>query len=809
MNIIKKFPAKFKSRCCFIGFLIQFMSIHAYAQLTVGVNPDILNKDWASKWVTCPVISGTEFGVYLFRKDFTLNMEPKQFIIHVSADNRYKLYVNEKQVCNGPARGDLLKWYFESVDIASYLKKGRNVITAEVWNFAEFRPPAQFSSKTGFILQGNTSAENVINTDSSWRVFRDVAYSPHNALDFYIIGPGEKFNSELHPWNWMQGDFDNSTWSKCKELEQGKPLNCLGVWGGPSRYVLYPREIPAMEEKLQRFSSIRRSNLSNIPESFLRGDQALIIPSHTKTKILFDQTNLTNAYPVLTFSKGKKSEIKLTYAEALFSEKNEKEKGNRNLIDNKKIIGYEDVIIADGGDNRTFKSLWFRPFRYIEMEIETQDEALTINDFYSIFTGYPFVEKASFKCDDSLLTDIWNVGWRTQRLCAMETYFDCPYYEQLQYVGDTRIQAFVSTYVSGDSRLVKQSISSIHESRLPFGITQSRYPSYQTQIIPPFSLVWSTMVYDYWMLNDDKPFVRSMFPGIMDVLNWYESKLDSTDMLGHMEWWNFVDWVRFKNWGLGTPPEQADGHSAVLTLQYVYTLQKTAILFKAFNMKDEAARYTNLAERIKTAVYKTCWDKQKGLLSDTPDKGNFSQHANALAILTNTIPQEMQASVASKILNNKEIAECTFYFRFYLTEAIEKAGLSDQYPDMLGPWKQMLDNGLTTFAEEPDPTRSDCHAWSASPVYHFLSVICGIKPNEPGFKTVRIEPHLGRLNWIEGSMPHQLGTIKVSLKKDKQNNLTGTVTLPEKLNGIFVWKDQSTSLKGGINQVQIKFHKKQ
>jgi len=809
MNIIKKFPAKFKSRCCFIGFLIQFMSIHAYAQLTVGVNPDILNKDWASKWVTCPVISGTEFGVYLFRKDFTLNMEPKQFIIHVSADNRYKLYVNEKQVCNGPARGDLLKWYFESVDIASYLKKGRNVITAEVWNFAEFRPPAQFSSKTGFILQGNTSAENVINTDSSWRVFRDVAYSPHNALDFYIIGPGEKFNSELHPWNWMQGDFDNSTWSKCKELEKGKPLNCLGVWGGPSRYVLYPREIPAMEEKLQRFSSIRRSNLSNIPESFLRGDQALIIPSHTKTKILFDQTNLTNAYPVLTFSKGKKSEIKLTYAEALFSEKNEKEKGNRNLIDNKKIIGYEDVIIADGGDNRTFKSLWFRPFRYIEMEIETQDEALTINDFYSIFTGYPFVVKASFKCDDSLLTDIWNVGWRTQRLCAMETYFDCPYYEQLQYVGDTRIQAFVSTYVSGDSRLVKQSISSIHESRLPFGITQSRYPSYQTQIIPPFSLVWSTMVYDYWMLNDDKPFVRSMFPGIMDVLNWYESKLDSTDMLGHMEWWNFVDWVRFKNWGLGTPPEQADGHSAVLTLQYVYTLQKTAILFKAFNMKDEAARYTNLAERIKTAVYKTCWDKQKGLLSDTPDKGNFSQHANALAILTNTIPQEMQASVASKILNNKEIAECTFYFRFYLTEAIEKAGLSDQYPDMLGPWKQMLDNGLTTFAEEPDPTRSDCHAWSASPVHHFLSVICGIKPNEPGFKTVRIEPHLGRLNWIEGSMPHQLGTIKVSLKKDKQNNLTGTVTLPEKLNGIFVWKDQSTSLKGGINQVQIKFHKKQ
>jgi alpha-L-rhamnosidase len=790
----------FKFNFFLLGFLIHLIGMNTFAQLTLGVNPDILNKDWASRWVTYPGISGNEFGVYLFRKDFILNTESKHFIIHVSADNRYKLYVNEKQVCNGPARGDLLKWYFESIDIAPFLKKGKNVITAEVWNFAEFRPAAQFSSQTGFILQGNTSTENMVNTDSSWRVFRDLAYAPHNALYIYIIGPGEKFNSELHPWNWMQADFDNSAWNKCKELEQGKPLNSLGPWGGPSRYVLYPREIPAMEEKQQRFSSIRRSNLSNIPESFLRGTKALTIPSNAKAKILFDQNNLTNAYPVLIFSKGKKSEIKLTYAEGLFNEK--KEKGNRNEIDNKTMNGYEDIIIADGGANRIFKSLWFRPFRYVELDIETKDEPLSVHDFYSIFTGYPFVEKASFKCNDSLMTNIWDVAWRTQRLCAMETYFDCPYYEQLQYVGDTRIQALTSTYVSGDSRLVKQSISSIHDSRLPCGITQSRYPSYQPQVIPPFSLIWATMVYDYWLLNDDKQYVKSMIPGIMDVLNWYESKLDSTGMLGHMEWWNFVDWVRFKNWGLGTPPGVPYGNSSVISLQYVYTLQKAAILFRAFGLKEEAERYTNMAGHIKIAVYKSCWDKQKGLIADTPEKSSFSQHTNTLAILTNTIPQELQAGVANNILNNKEIAECTLYFRFYLTEAIEKAGLSEQYPDMLGPWKQMLDNGLTTFAEEPDPTRSDCHAWSASPMYYFLSLICGIQPNEPGFKTVRIEPHLGRLNWIEGSMPHRLGTIKVSLKKDKQNHVTGVVILPENLKGTFVSNGKSKSLKGGMNQIK-------
>ncbi|MDP4210280.1 MAG: alpha-L-rhamnosidase C-terminal domain-containing protein [Bacteroidota bacterium] len=792
----------------FWGFL--FKATATFAQLTVGVNPDILSKEWAAKWITCPGISGKEYGVYLFRKDFNLDSEPNQFIVHVSGDNRYKLYVNGKQVCNGPARGDLLKWNFETIDIASYLKKGKNIITAEVWNFAEFRPGSQVSSMTGFILQGNTDAESLINTDNSWVVFRDLAYSPIVG-QLWIIGPNEKIDGELHPWNWMQPDFDYSGWNKSRELEKGRPLNSLGLFGGTSTWVLQPRAIPAMEQKMQRFSSIRRSDLPKISDSFLRGEKALTIPAHTKTKILIDQKILTNAYPVLNFSKGKKSEIRITYAEALIKDKNKKEeKGNRDDIDQKIIDDYYyDIILADGGDNRTFESLWFRPFRYVELAIETKDEPLIINDFYSIFTGYPFEEKASFKCDDPIFTNIWNVGWRTQRLCAMETYWDCPYYEQQQYVGDTRIQALVSTYMSGDFRLVKHAISSLHDSRLPCGITRSAYPGSGIQVIPPFSLVWNTMVNDYWMLNGDKEFVKSMIPGMMESLNWFESRMDTTTgMIGHTEWWNFVDWANFKNWLAGCPPGAFSGNSAILSLQYVYTLQKTAILFKAFGMQEEAARYLKIAESVKAAVYKNCWDEAKGLLADTPEKDCFSQHGNSLAILTNTIPLEKQRAVAENILNNKDIAACTLYFSFYLTEAVEKAGLSDRYPDMLGPWVKMLGDGLTTFAEVPGNTRSDCHAWSASPVYYFLSLICGIKPNEPGFKSVRIEPHLGRLNWIEGSMPHQLGTIKVCLKKDKQNNITGEVTLPENLTGTFVWDGQVKSLKGGPNQIQIKSNKK-
>lgn len=772
-------------------------------QETSRINPDILYKTWHAKWVTYPGISGKEYGVYLFRKTIQLKPVAKEFIVHISADNRYKLFVNGKYICTGPSRGDFLKWKFESVDILPYMQKGENIISAVVWNFAEYRPAAQFSNRTGFIMQGDTEIESVINTNSTWKVLKDSSYSPLpvNINQYYVVGPGEKFDEGSHPWNWTEQKFNDSSWKSAVELEPGTPLKSFKEYGNLSKYVLVPREIPFMERKVQRFSQIRRSNANNIPAQFIKGTENLIIPANTSASILFDQKYLTDAYPVLTISGGDKSEITLIYAEALFNDK--MEKGNRNDIENKKIIGNKDIIISGGGDSRTYQPLWWRTFRYVEMKVETKNEPLTINDFYSIYTGYPLKEKAYFESNDSILTQIWNAGWHTQRLCTGETFFDCPYYEQLQYAGDTRIQCFTIYYVSGDTLMMRNAIRSFYDSRLLFGLTQSRYPSYDTQIIPTYSLVWITMVYDYWMLCSDHEFIKTIIPGIMDVLNWYKSRVDSSGLLGYMEWWNFVDWVNFKGWHSGIPPGLNSSSSAIINLQYVYTLQKASLLFNAFNLKGQASEYLRQAEKIKLNVYSKCFDEKEGLLADTPEKISFSQHTNILGILTNTFSANSYAKVLNKIINKKDIAQCSYYFMFYLFEALEKAGMSDKFLELLNPWKKMLDSGLTTFAEEPEPSRSDCHAWSASPVYYLLSLVCGIKPIEPGFNSVRIEPHLGNLYRISGSMPHRLGDIKVDLKKNNKGLLNGEVILPEHLKGVFIYNNKKILLTGGKNSIQI------
>jgi len=715
------------------------------------INPSLLNRPWSARWITHPTASPVDYGVYHFRKSFDLADVPGKFIVNISGDNRYRFFVNGTPVCKGPARGDIEHWRFESVDIAPYLRKGKNVLAAEVWNFGLKRPVAQFSLMTGFILQGNSSKEEVVNTNSSWKVMQDMAYTPGEDPGrlihaYIVVGPTDVVDGSRYPWGWENVDYDDSGWKQASQLNNGQPK---GI-GTETSWTLAPREIPFMEEKQERMKSVRRSEGVRVPDNWLQGKASLNIPANRKVSILIDNGVLTTAYPQLQVTNGKGATIKVSYAEALFNANGQK--GNRDDVKGKKLLGYTDVFLPDGRANRMFRPLWFRTYRYIRMDIQTGDEPLTINDYYGMFTAYPLVEKATFASNDSILKQIWNIGWRTARLCANETYFDCPYYEQLQYVGDTRIQALISLYVSGDDRLMRKAIQLFNDSRFSEGLTRSRYPSYLPQIIPPYSLFWVDMVNDYRMLRNDPAFVLSNLWGVENVMHWFEQRIDPKNgLLGKVEYWNFVDWAKEWSWSGesqmgGMPAGGFHGQSAMLTLQFAYSAQHAAEIFKQFNDTCLSQKYQKLADNLVKAVRKNCWDESRGYFADTPDKKEFSMHTNIFAVLTGAIEKGDANGFVRKMMNDTSLIQPTMYFRFYLTRALKKAGLADKYLNTLGLWRDMLTKGLTTFAEKPDPTRSDCHAWSASPDYDLLATVAGIEPASPGFQTVKIEPALGPLN---------------------------------------------------------------
>lgn len=757
-----------------------------------------LSHVWKASWISHPEASLLDYGVFLFRREVHLENVPTQFKLYVSGDNRYKLYVNGEYIVSGPARGDQLNWNYETIDIAPFLSKGKNIIAAEVVNFGVDRPLAQHTYQTAFLLQAADNAADSINTGSpGWKVTENKAYHPikikfETVNGFYAAGPCDSVRAADYTWNWNQAKYNSGNWSDpvVSNIAVGKGY----IYGNAIHLV--PRQIPFPERKKERLDAIVRSSPAAYRPSKISDRLLLKISKNSKVSLLLDNNRLTVGYPVLTLSGGKGSKIKITYAEALLDPSGNK--GNRNIIEGKKIKGYHDIYLPDGGKDRCFETLWLRTFRYVQLDIETAGEDLLVDDFYNMFTGYPFQQNASFSTDDPSLQKIWDVAWRTARLCANETYMDCPYYEQLQYIGDTRIQAMISLYVSGDDRLMKNALRQFAQSITAENITQSRYPSYLPQFIPPFSLMWINMVHDYYMYREDTAFIQSFKQGMIAVLSFFESKLYSNGMLHKVPWWNFTDYA--DDFPLGIPDGADDGESALISLQYAYALQHAAELFRYLGDAYYADKYTKDAEAVKDAVLKNCYDSNKQMIAETPEKKRFSIHTTLFAILTNTIEESEQAKALQAALSDSTVMTCSIYFRFYLTRAMEKAGLPNIYLDHLAPWHTMLKEGLTTFAESEKDTRSDCHAWSASPMFDFLHTVAGIQPGSPQFKTVMIAPHFGKLKSIHAKLPHPRGIIEVDLKKTDTGAISGNIHLPNGVNGTFIFKDHKIALAGGVDQ---------
>jgi alpha-L-rhamnosidase len=309
-------------------------------------------------------------------------------------------------------------------------------------------------------------------------------------------------------------------------------------------------------------------------DGFIRGGEALVVPPNTHATLLLDHAHTTNAYTVVETSGGAGSTLTLTYAEGAVDSAGNK--GNRNDVEGRRIRGIHDVIRPGGGERRRFQTLYWRSGRYVELDVQTAAEPLRIHDVSGIFTAYPFKERGRFTSDLPWLADMWRMNWNGARIGAFETYMDTPYYEQLQYIGDTRLQALISLYVAGDDRLVRQAIAHFDDSRIPEGITTSRYPSELQQLIPPFALIYVAMVHDYQLHRDDPAFVRARLAGIRGILDWYGRRVDSTGMLGPMPYWNFVDWA--ERWTRGVPAGADDGHSATVSLLYAYALDRASLL---------------------------------------------------------------------------------------------------------------------------------------------------------------------------------------------------------------------------------------
>ena len=707
-----------------------------------------------SKWIWTADAGHPRFAVRRFRTEFECR-ETQKLHLHVSADSRYLLFLDGVLLGRGPARSDLRHYVYETYAVP--LPAGRHTLAALVVAYGgDGSPISEMHDRGAFLLEAQNATGAVVcaTGGDGWRVHTDTAYRPVPipwSDGYYGIGAAERVDGGRIPHGWEQPSFDDAAWDVPVALLEPYLRERSPDLADPGgRWRLVPRDIPALREEARQFQ--------NWPGAWE-------VPAGTHREIILDAGEYACGYPVLSVEGGAGATVEIVYAEALTKDGR---KGVRDNRDGTDVVGFADTY-QPGGGHETYSPLPWRAFRFVKLRIQTAQSALKFTDFSYILTGYPWERRAEFAVANgpAELAAVQDVDFRTLARCTAETFMDCPYYEQLQYAGDTRLQALLSYVTTGDTRLGARAVRLFDWSRLSDGLTQSRYPSRLEQTIPPFSLLWILTVEDLWRYAPgEATTVADCLPGCRGVLEWFRRHLTPDGVLGGpLPWWNFVDWA--EGFPDGVPAPAAAGlPSATLNLQFLAALQAYVRLHDGLGDARESEFWQAEADMLADAILTAFWDPDAQLLREGPDDSwGRTQHAQAWGILTDVIPRDAWDAVAGSLHTDGALTRTTYYHTFYVAEALAKVGrLEELWSRCLAPWRQALDLHLTTWPEQPEPTRSDCHAWSAWPTYCFLTHVLGVRPDAPGFAAHALAPRrVAGWDRVSGSVAVPAGQLQVTV----------------------------------------------
>lgn len=732
----------------------------------------------------------------LFRRKLEIKEEVEAADIRVSADSRYKLYVNGIFVEAGPCKGDGQIWFYDQVSLKPYLKKGENVVAVEVLRFP-MGPSLGNQSMVGSFIPGLFAEGSVleeggkaldVSADETWKCMIDrrtsfVREAPGFApLHFY-----EDMTEEREIRRWREPGFDDRDWEEACPYERGMIRDAVSPGN------LNPRPIPYMRRSRGRFKEImavRKSETSGEQwQQMISGAGVVKIGPGKEEIVEIHAGEEMTGYLHLVLEQGRGAEIRILQSESYVHKDKRTEQGKPLKTDRMDGVsgvleGYEDMYrpAGDGteADPEEYVPFWFRTFRFIRLQITTGEEGITIRDLWYEETGYPLEIKARVETSDESLKKVWDISARTLKRCMHETYMDCPFYEQLQYVMDSRAQ-ILFTYASGmDDRLARKCMDDFKRAQRYDGLLCSAYPNTRPNVIPGFSIFYIWMLHDHMMYFGDREFVRFHMPAVEQVLGYFERNRTEAGYVGktggfyhQAKFWSFIDWA--PQWKAGVPNAAGEGAITMESLLYLIGLEKGAELALFLGRKEQAKEYQRIGEELKESLRTFCID-ENGWIMDGPGFREYSQHCQVFGVLTGVLDRETGRRNLLKTLEHREnYAQCTVSMALYLFRALEMAGLYEETKGCWDIWRRMVANHMTTVAESDEEPRSECHAWGALALYELPAVVLGVRPAAPGFEKIAVHPMAGYLDWAKGEGLTPKGKVYVEWEKKEGKGLSVTV----------------------------------
>ena len=763
-----------------------------------------------ASWIWAPGDKTTSPRFLKFRKTFDVSAEDGTLVLDVSADERFVLRLDGNFVARGPNRSAVENWQYQTY--VANLAPGPHTLEAAVWTLGDTGPLAQLSWRGGFVLKASGAYDEKLTTGKTpWQV-GDIRTLEPNGAEAGVWGTG---------CQWIvRGvgleDAEPAEWSEAVVVRGGAGAANWVNWGlRTPGWMLFPSQLPDQTETrvcpgavkaVAYDTGFRGPHVFTAAEAEKTFDitAPLTVPANTRMQFAWDLGRYICAYPEVTIRGGKGGMVAWHWAECARDAKTRLKIG-RNDIAGAFLSAYGDQFVSDGRDEAVFTVPWFRCGKWCRVDVVTGEEPMTVS-FALRESRYPLEMESEFSSpDDPSLADIRRIAARSMQMCCHEMLFDCPFYEQQMYPGDTRVQLNVLSAMNRDERMIKRAIELYDFATRDDGMCPFNWPTRGLQEGASYTLCYLLMYGDYVMNHTDKAWLRARIPGMRKSMAGLECYENKDGLLENLPGWNFLDWVvGWEGDGTASGCHHGAGLNAELNLFWLLAMQGAAKVESALGNDLQAQYWLAKSEKLKTMIVKKFWNAERGMFVDNPrDKSKcFSEHAQCLALIGEVLPSDEARELFDKLISEKDLKRCTVYFSFYLFETYFRFGRGDLFLKRLDLWRDYVKEGLTTTKEQPDPpgqeSRSDCHAWGSHPIWFMQTGLAGIKSDASFFEKVRIAPCPGGLKKIHAVHPHPRGQIRVDLDFDGEK-VSGTVSTP--VPGVFTFGGRTVELKSGVTEL--------
>ena len=728
------------------------------------------------------------------RHEFELARVPRACELRITADARYRLWINGEHVCRGPARGYPEHWPFDRVDIAPFLRRGRNLLAVQAHSLGIGTFQYAHRGASGLIVAGRAGDVD-LGTPGAWRVRRAPEQRRHLRLVSLQLGFQEEVDLRAVD-GWMDAGYDASGWASPSTA----PLGVM-PW-----HAFEERGIPLLREAIA--APLARTHVAH--------GVALATADENPGQEWFDQPAAWSPAAVACAHEdgwalvelpasgaGGWSAVSLDCADevvgsleldiegggsgerldVLVCEAVHPERGP--LFDDPRQgcrIAFANRIHLAGGVDRC-RQIDHWGFRHIVLVARGTTRPLRIRVRVRTCL-YPLEVVGRLASADPRLDAIHAACVRTQQACMLDAYVDCPWREQAQWWGDARVQAFNTFHLAADARLLARGIRSIAGQEVPNGLTYGHAPTIaHSCILPDFTLTWVSTLHDHWWQTGDTGLIREQAPRLRRALAYFAGMVakrgPAKGLLPYdARYWLFLDWC----------PIFKGGYPTLYNLLHLQALRHAAKLFALIGARVDAADCQRRAVACESAVgrlYRNgAW--LGGLDWEGGSVTQDSPHGEALACLLDLRPKQRAASVSglrtlcAESLDVVRPMRPSPFFMHYVLSALDAAGEGAAVVDCIRRWwGDMLDRGLVTVEEvwrSVPGNQSLCHAWSAHPLAHLARILLGVRQTAPAWKQVTIAPTFC-LDAADGVVPTPHGPITVAWRRSA-TGVRGTVSVP-------------------------------